>query len=327
MPRRARSLPPTPKSPGIEAETQAPPRSAAARMRNGSAKLTDDHAHWQARAATLAERRCALAGPAGAGRRARRAGSATPRGAAGTPAAGRGAATPQRARTPAASAPRSSRPSSGCMSSRPIAGTRSVPLQSVASRRERLLLERQALPTPDLASWRETGGDRSNCAPRSASRSTSRRSCNSRCRIASSAARTAGHSPACAEGACRSDGARRSALQQLQQRLQANGKLEDWLRRHGLQTGRQALWKSLQVEAGWEAAVEAVLRERLGALPADAADAAWSKRSAGQQADPAAAPGTRHAARLSLPAKRCSPVFVATRRNCRRFLPTGSARC
>ena len=70
--------------------------------------------------------------------------------------------------------------------------------------------------------------------------------------------------------------ARRMALQQLQQRLQANGKLDDWLRRHGLQHG-EPLWKALQVEAGWEDAVEAVLRERLAALPAAAADAAWSK--------------------------------------------------
>jgi chromosome segregation protein len=34
--------------------------------------------------------------------------------------------------------------------------------------------------------------------------------------------------------------------------------------------------ESLQVEAGWEDAVEAVLRERLAALPATA-DPAWSK--------------------------------------------------
>ncbi|MCB1967422.1 MAG: chromosome segregation protein SMC, partial [Candidatus Accumulibacter sp.] len=76
--------------------------------------------------------------------------------------------------------------------------------------------------------------------------------------------------------------ARRTALQQLQQRLQANGKLDDWLQRHGLQHG-EALWKSLHVEAGWEAAVEAVLRERLGALPADVADPAWSDERPGSK--------------------------------------------
>jgi chromosome segregation protein len=63
--------------------------------------------------------------------------------------------------------------------------------------------------------------------------------------------------------------ARRIALQQLQQRLQTNGKLDEWLRRHGLQQG-EPLWKSLHVEAGWEDAVEAILRERLSALPANA---------------------------------------------------------
>jgi hypothetical protein len=52
--------------------------------------------------------------------------------------------------------------------------------------------------------------------------------------------------------------------------------LDDWLRRHGLQNG-EPLWKSLHVEAGWEDAVEAVLRERLSALPAKVADPAWSR--------------------------------------------------
>ena len=39
----------------------------------------------------------------------------------------------------------------------------------------------------------------------------------------------------------------------------------------------EPLWKAMHVEAGWEDAVEAVLRERLAALPAASADAAWSR--------------------------------------------------
>ena len=38
--------------------------------------------------------------------------------------------------------------------------------------------------------------------------------------------------------------ARRVALQQLQQRLQTNGKLDEWLRRHGLQHGACLLYTS-----------------------------------------------------------------------------------
>ena len=70
--------------------------------------------------------------------------------------------------------------------------------------------------------------------------------------------------------------ARRAALEQLQRRVQGDGKLGDWLHRHRID-GRHPLWKSLHVEAGWEDAVEAVLRERLNALPAEAVDPAWSK--------------------------------------------------
>jgi len=62
--------------------------------------------------------------------------------------------------------------------------------------------------------------------------------------------------------------ARRAALEQLQARVQSGGKVGEWLARHGLD-GRTPLWKRLQVEAGWEDAVEAVLRERLNAVAAD----------------------------------------------------------
>ncbi|NLF54366.1 MAG: chromosome segregation protein SMC [Thauera phenolivorans] len=61
--------------------------------------------------------------------------------------------------------------------------------------------------------------------------------------------------------------ARRDALAQLQARVQAQGKLGDWLRRQGLD-GIAPLWRSLRVDEGWDAAVEAVLRERLATLVA-----------------------------------------------------------
>ncbi len=67
--------------------------------------------------------------------------------------------------------------------------------------------------------------------------------------------------------------ARRDALLQLQSRVQSQGKLGDWLRRHGLES-LTPLWRSLRVAAGWEAAVEAVLRERLAALLGADVDAA-----------------------------------------------------
>ncbi|MEZ5613835.1 MAG: chromosome segregation protein SMC [Rhodocyclaceae bacterium] len=59
--------------------------------------------------------------------------------------------------------------------------------------------------------------------------------------------------------------ARRDALKQLQSRVQQDGKLGDWLKRHGLDAA-VPIWSGLKVEPGWETALEAVLRERLGAL-------------------------------------------------------------
>ena len=43
------------------------------------------------------------------------------------------------------------------------------------------------------------------------------------------------------------------------------GKLSPWLARHGLDA-LTPLWQKLHVQAGWENALEAALRERLGAL-------------------------------------------------------------
>jgi chromosome segregation protein len=59
--------------------------------------------------------------------------------------------------------------------------------------------------------------------------------------------------------------ARCAALEQMQARTQQSGKLPEWLHRHGLDQA-QPLWQQIHVEAGWESAVEAVLRERLSAI-------------------------------------------------------------
>ena len=56
-----------------------------------------------------------------------------------------------------------------------------------------------------------------------------------------------------------------SALKALQEKVQTHGKLRPWLARHRLD-GAPALWTRLQVEPGWEQALEAALRERLGAF-------------------------------------------------------------
>ena len=78
--------------------------------------------------------------------------------------------------------------------------------------------------------------------------------------------------------------ARRDALVQLQAKVQSQGQLGDWLKRHRL-TELAPLWRALRVDAGWETAVEAVLRERLAALTGAVDDAA---RAMFDEAPPAA---------------------------------------
>ena len=61
--------------------------------------------------------------------------------------------------------------------------------------------------------------------------------------------------------------ARLSALQALQEKVQAQAKVGPWLEQKGLNK-KQRLWQDIQVEKGWETALEAVLRERVTALQA-----------------------------------------------------------
>jgi chromosome segregation protein len=59
--------------------------------------------------------------------------------------------------------------------------------------------------------------------------------------------------------------ARLEALKALQNRVKTDDKLKPWLEKHGLDH-LPGLWTRLHVEAGWENAIEAALRERMGAL-------------------------------------------------------------
>ncbi len=68
--------------------------------------------------------------------------------------------------------------------------------------------------------------------------------------------------------------ARLATLKQLQDNLQTEGKVAPWLEKHEL--GKlPRLWQKLNIEAGWETALESVLRERTGALEVSNLD--WAK--------------------------------------------------
>ena len=68
--------------------------------------------------------------------------------------------------------------------------------------------------------------------------------------------------------------ARLAALRQMQDRVQTQGKVQPWLEKHEL-AKLPRLWQKLDIEEGWETALEAVLRERSGALEVSNLD--WAK--------------------------------------------------
>lgn len=72
--------------------------------------------------------------------------------------------------------------------------------------------------------------------------------------------------------------ARLNALKQLQAKLDNDKNLHSWLVQHRLENAAR-LWQSVSIEAGWEDALEAVLRERLNALGLDSLEdaAGWSE--------------------------------------------------
>ncbi|MEG2999692.1 MAG: chromosome segregation protein SMC [Comamonas sp.] len=91
-----------------------------------------------------------------------------------------------------------------------------------------------------------------------------------------------------AEGARQAElTARMEALKALQEKVKTDGKLQPWLAKHGLDS-LQGLWSRLHVEPGWENALEAALRERMGALEVSRLDMVRGFLGAGGQDAPPA---------------------------------------
>ncbi len=68
--------------------------------------------------------------------------------------------------------------------------------------------------------------------------------------------------------------ARLSALKQLQEKVQSQSKVQPWLEKHEL-ASLPKLWQKISISPGWENALEAVLRERMGAL--EVSNLEWAK--------------------------------------------------
>lgn len=68
--------------------------------------------------------------------------------------------------------------------------------------------------------------------------------------------------------------ARLAALKSLQESVESQGKVQPWLAKHELEK-LPKLWQKVQIETGWETALESVLRERTSAL--EMSNLEWAK--------------------------------------------------
>ena len=147
------------------------------------------------------------------------------------------------------------------------ADSRNIEEQSrtLRTRRERLATERAGLAAPDTEKLAEL-------KTQSAAADEQRELADARLHELSEQvpaldeARAAAQSDSNTQLARQADlSARLEALRALQEKVQTEGKLKPWLAKHGLD-GLAGLWTRLHIETGWENALEAALRERMGAL-------------------------------------------------------------
>ena len=147
------------------------------------------------------------------------------------------------------------------------AESRSVDEQSrqLKARRDRLAGERQGLATPDVARI-HTLRAQEDAANEARDLSGARlHELSDQVPALDEQRRAAQDSVNRESGRLADLGARLSALRALQEKVQTEGKLKPWLDKHGL-TGLPGLWTQVHIEAGWETALEAALRERLNAI-------------------------------------------------------------
>jgi chromosome segregation protein len=149
--------------------------------------------------------------------------------------------------------------------------------EALTQRRERLAAELQALAEPDATLLRELEArsgqiDASLEAARQAFEGL-----QAQCLALQESSAQAADAVGLAQREHAAAEAQLSTLRQIQADTQNNAPLREWLERHGLGNAAQ-LWQKLRIDAGWETAVEAVLRERLHALQSGSIESGFAER-------------------------------------------------
>ena len=148
--------------------------------------------------------------------------------------------------------------------------------EALAQRRERLDAELQALAEPDSSALREM---EARAAEIDASLEKARQALEAlqaECAALQEASAQAAEQVSNAQRDAAAAEAQLSMLRQIQADVENNAPLREWIQRQGLGNAAQ-LWQKVRIDAGWETAVEAVLRERLHAL-LGAIDSSFSER-------------------------------------------------
>ena len=147
-------------------------------------------------------------------------------------------------------------------------------LQALAQRRERLDLESRNLQRPDTARLDQLTGDLADTTQRVAQAKEELDALDAQMPQADAQRRQAQDAAQTESRAVAQLEARLSALTRLQQDVQKQGALQPWLEKHELDKLAR-LWQKLQIEPGWEPALESVLRERMTSLEMSKLD--WAR--------------------------------------------------
>jgi chromosome segregation protein len=147
-------------------------------------------------------------------------------------------------------------------------------LQALAQRRERLDQEARNLQRPDAARLTQLTGDLADTEQRGREAQEDLSALEAQLPQVDAGRRQAQEASQKEVAAVGQTEARLLALTRLQQDVQKQGALHPWLEKHEL-AGLGRLWQKLHIEPGWEAALEAVLRERLAALEVSNLD--WAR--------------------------------------------------
>jgi len=135
-------------------------------------------------------------------------------------------------------------------------------LQQLEARREKLLEEKEALPQPDDLELSRLQREIENTVVDLKSKQDSLVQTEEQLLKTEEIKLENTHETQTLEQQITKMEARSSALERLQHRLEDNEGLSEWLAKYKLDT-LPRLWQNIQIDKGWEDALESVLRERL----------------------------------------------------------------